>query len=64
MEALQALAAQGAAPKVAAFGHIHECAGVEPSHAACPGVVFVNCAMANDGMKARRIAKPFRVVDF
>ena len=50
--------------QVAAFGHIHEAAGVLLDHPECPGVAFVNCAMANDGMRARTIERPWRVIDF
>jgi len=53
---LQRLAFEGRAPKVSAFGHLHEYAGIiQGDHPVYPGVVFINCAMASDGMKAKKM---------
>jgi len=41
--------------RVVLFGHIHEAHGV---HVTPEGQVFINCALANDGMVARSIARP------
>ena len=46
------------------FGHVHETAGVLRDHPAFPDVVFVNCALANNGMKASHLDKQVRIVDF
>jgi hypothetical protein len=41
--------------RVVVFGHIHEAQGI---HVTSAGQVFINCALANDGMVARSIARP------
>lgn len=53
-------------PRVHVFGHIHEAAGVLQEGVGADDVkstTFINCAMANDGMVARRLDKSMVVID-
>ncbi|KAK3233953.1 hypothetical protein CYMTET_55775 [Cymbomonas tetramitiformis] len=46
-------------PRVSVFGHVHEAAGVHRT----PDSILVNCAVANDGMRAKCLPRPVRYFD-
>mmetsp|Transcript_75927 Transcript_75927/g.236359 ORF Transcript_75927/g.236359 Transcript_75927/m.236359 type:complete len:255 (-) Transcript_75927:102-866(-) len=51
-------------PRCHVFGHVHEAAGAKREAWGGVPTLLVNCAVANDGMVARRVDKPARVLRF